>query len=271
MPAGLEGFVRCYPKDQKDLVLVTFVRARRAGETLTKQDVTPSATLFSAHIAATLLQDLSTTQANYLRDIDGLHVGVAQSNGNISAFLMQGVDQVRDVGVSWVAFAATSLYASLFKGAINANYLPAMQGLVLQGVVDPAQLAQHPGVSSQQAQAVADLVNFSINDAARQVGADPQVVLSTAHIVVPVTAQGSGAGLPGATVVLQSPTSTLRCSDCPAVADQNGIATLTLANVPRDQAVPVTLTASAPGFVAKTVTTAILAVATVTVPMTLSR
>ena len=31
VPAGLEGFVRCYPKDQKDLVLVTFVRARRAG------------------------------------------------------------------------------------------------------------------------------------------------------------------------------------------------------------------------------------------------
>jgi hypothetical protein len=180
---------------------------------------------------------------------------------------MQGVDQVRDVGVSWVAFAATSLYASLFKGAINANYLPAMQGLVLQGAVDPAQLAQHPGVSSPQAQAVADLVNFSINDAARQVGADPQVVLSTAHIVVPV----SGTGPQGATVDLQSSTSTLRCVKCPVATDQNGVATLTLAGVPRDQAVTVTLTASSPGFVPKTVTTAILAVATVTVPMTLSR
>ena len=270
VPAGVEGFVRCYPPDQKDLVLVTFVRARQAGETLTKQDVTPSATMFSAHIAPTLLQDLPTTQANYVADIAGLRVGVAQSNGNISAFLMQGVDQVRDVGVSWVAFAATSLYASLFKGAINADYLTAMQGLVLQGVVDPAQLVQQ-GVSSQQAKAVADLVNFSINDAARQVGADPQVVLSSAHIVVAVTAQGSSAGLPGVTVGLQSPTSTLQCSNCPVATDQNGIATLTLGGVPRDQAVTVTLTASSPGFVAKTVTTAILAVATVTVPMTLSR
>jgi hypothetical protein len=270
VPAGVEGFVRCHPPNQEDLILVTFVRARQTGETLTKQDVTPSATMFSAHIAPALFQDLPTTQANYLQDIEGLRVGVAQNNGNISAFLMQGVDEVRDVGVSWVAFAATSLYASLFKGAINADYLTAMQGLVIQGVVDPAQLAQHPGVSSQQATAVADLVNFSINDAARQVGADPQVVLSTAHIVVSVTAQGSGASLPGATVVLQSPTSTLRCSNCPVATDQNGVATLTLAGVPRDQAVTVTLTASSPGFVAKTVTKAILAVATVTVLITLS-
>jgi len=156
------------------------------------------------------------------------------------------------------------------KGALNADYLTAMQGLVVRGTVDPAQLAQHPGVSSQQAQAVADLVNVSINDAARQVGAVPQVVLSTAHIIVPVTAQGSGASLPGATVVLQSSTSTLQCSNCPAVTNQNGVATLTLAGVPRDQAVTVTLTASSPRFAAKTVTTAILAVATVSVPITLS-
>lgn len=266
VPAGVEGFVRCYPPDQKGLVLVTFVRARQVGETLTEQNVTPSATMFSAHIAPMLLQDLPTTQANYVADTTGLRVGIAQSNGNISAFLMQGVDQVRDVGVSWVAFAATSLYASLFKGAINADYLTAMEGLVLQGEVDPAQLVQQ-GVSSQQAKAVADLVNFSINDAARQVGADPQAVLSTAHIVVPV----SGTGLQGATVDLQSSTSALRCVKCPVATDQNGVATLTLAGVPRDQAVTVTLTASSPGFVAKTVTTAILAVATVTVPITLSR
>jgi hypothetical protein len=269
VPAGLEGFVRCHPPNQEDLVLVTFVRARQAGETLTGQDVTPSATMFSAHIAPTLLQDLPTTQANYVADITGLRVGVAQSNGTISAFLMQGVDQVRDVGVSWVAFAATSLYASLFKRALNADYLTAMQELVLRGIVDPTQLVQQ-GVASQQAQEVADLVNFSINDAARQVGADPQVVLSTAHIIVPVTAQGSGASLPGVTVVLQSPTNTLRCSNCPATTNQNGIATLTLAGAPRDQAVTVSLTASSPGFAAKTVTTAILAVATVTVPITLS-
>ncbi len=270
VPAGLEGFVRCHPPAQDDLILATFVRARQAGEPLTGQDVTPAATMFSAHLAPTLLEDLPTTQANYLADIAGLQVGVVQSNGTISRFNMLNVDKVRDVGVSWVAFAATSLYASLLKGALNADYLTAMQGLVVRGTVDPAQLAQHPGVSSQQAQAVADLVNVSINDAARQVGAVPQVVLSTAHIIVPVTAQGSGASLPGATVVLQSSTSTLQCSNCPAVTNQNGVATLTLAGVPRDQAVTVTLTASSPRFAAKTVTTAILAVATVSVPITLS-
>jgi len=270
VPAGLDGFVRCHPPAQDDLLLATFVRARQAGEALTGQHVTPAATVFSAHLAPTLLADLPTTQANYGADIAGLQVGVTQSNGTIARFTMENVTLVRDVGVSWVAFAATSLYASLLQGVINADYLTAMQGLVVRGTVDPAQLAQHPGVSSQQAQAVADLVNGSINEAARQVGADPQVVLSTAHLIVSVTAQGSGASLPGATVVLHSPTSTLQCRNCPAVTNQNGVATLTVAGVPREQAVPVTLTASAPGLAARTVTTAILAVATVSVPITLS-
>jgi len=271
VPAGVPGFVRCTPPDRAQLVLATFVRARQAGEVLTEQDVTPATTVFSAHIATLLAADLPTTEDNYVADIAGLHVGVMQTNGDITGFTMENVANLRDVGVSWVAFAATSLYTTLWKRALNADYLSAVQGLIVQANVDPTPLAANPGVSPQQAEAVAATVNDAINAAAQQVGANPQMVVSTAHLDVRVQAQGSGTSLPGVTLALLETGSLLQCVNCPARTNQDGEATLTLVGVPRDRATAVTLSASLAGLQDTTVTTAIVTVAKVPVNITLPR
>jgi hypothetical protein len=228
-------------------------------------------TVFSAHIATMLAEDLPTTKDNYVADIAGLQVGVTQVNGNITGFTMENVANLRDVGVGWVAFAATSLYTTLWKRALNADHLSALQGLIVQANVDPTPLAANPGVSRQQAEAVAATVNDSINAAARQVGANPQIVVSTAHLDVRVRAQGSGTSLPGVTLALLEPGSPLQCVNCPALTNQDGEATLTMVGVPRDRATAVTLRASLAGFKDTTVTKTIVTVAKVHVNITLSR
>jgi len=181
------------------------------------------------------------------------------------------VANLRDVGVSWVAFAATALYTTLWKRALNADYLSALQGLIVQASVDPAPLAANPGVSRQQAEAVAATVNDSINAAARQVGANPQIVVSTAHLDVRVQAQGSGASLPGVTLTLLETGSPLQCVNCPVRTNQEGKATLTLVGVPHDRATAVTLSASLAGFQDTAVTKAIVTVAKVHADIALSR
>src|SRR5262249_38323147 len=46
-PPDVPGFVRCHPPEDDNLVLTRFVRARRPGERLAGQDVTPATTVIS--------------------------------------------------------------------------------------------------------------------------------------------------------------------------------------------------------------------------------
>jgi hypothetical protein len=269
VPAGVPGFVRCHPPDLEQLTLATFVRARRPGERITGQNVTPATTLFSAHIAR-LPEDLPTTKANYLEDITGLRVGVTQVNGNITGFDMVEPENVGNVPVGWVAYAATALYTALYKQGINADYLAALRRLVIQTTVDPAALAEDPGVSPAQAEEVAEVVNDSILGTAEDIGADPEVVVSIARLKVRVQARRGDEKLPGATVDFLDTGGTIECGNCPAVTDADGEVTLTLVGVSGEQPVSVRLQASLEGFTDRTVTQDILAVAQVTVHIRLS-
>jgi hypothetical protein len=271
VPPHVPGFVLCHPPDRELLVLATFVPAREAGELLVGQDVNPGTTMFSVQVGIPLADNgLPVLKQNYLADVAGLRVGVTQENGNITGFHVPAPANVRDPDVGLVVFAATALYTLLLDEEVNADFVAAWSGLVGEAAVDPARLAEDPAVSTELAQAVANVVNTSTTTAGDDLDTQLDTALLTARLEVRVQAERSGAALPGATVELLDVAEPLQCVNCPAVTDANGEITLTVVGVPNDDDITVTVGASLEGFQDTTVTQQIVAIARVPVEIELS-
>jgi hypothetical protein len=227
--------------------------------------------MFSVQVGIPLADNgLPVLKQNYLADVAGLRVGVTQENGNITGFHVPAPANVRDPDVGLVVFAATALYTLLLDEEVNADFVAAWSGLVGEAAVDPARLAEDPAVSTELAQAVANVVNTSTTTAGDDLDTQLDTALLTARLEVRVQAGRSGAALPGATVELLDVAEPLQCVNCPAVTDANGEITLTVVGVPNDDDITVTVGASLEGFQDTTVTQQIVAIARVPVEIELS-
>ena len=90
IPPNVPGFVRCYPPNQENLVLATYVPGRQKDQSLLGQDVTPATTFFSHNIASELSEDLSTVKENYLNDYAGLmDVHIIKVGDTVTGFELQ--------------------------------------------------------------------------------------------------------------------------------------------------------------------------------------
>jgi hypothetical protein len=269
IPPGIPGFIRCRPPNQERLLLITSVRARGVGESLTGQDVTPQTTAFSTNIANTLQDAQGIIKQNYLDDITGLRVRVVQAGGNVVAFEIVAPENVADADVGIVAFSAVSLFNALFRNGNNVDFPAALNDLVNKAVVDPSFL-ETLGVPAPQADTLAGVVNDSITTAEADLGTALGSALSTARIQVTVTDAVSGGGLQGAAVDIQDPAGSVQCANCPGITDENGAATLTLTGVPVNNPAALAVTASLVGFTDDSEQTTLVAFATVDVSLTLS-
>lgn len=261
VPPGLQGFVRCFPPEQENLVMATWVRPRVVEDTLTSQDVTPLATLYSLLVASqpeATTEELIDLQENFFDDVEGLRVGVMLEDDTVTGFEAIDVETVRAPRVGLAAFAATALYNVFFFGDLNATFLNALRDLVEEGEVDPARLAADPNLSPVQAATLATVVNTSTTQASEAFGTDLDAALDTARLVLRVRSRNNTA-LQGAAVTVLNAAAPLRCENCPATTAADGTVTLTLAGVPRDTPVPVTVRVTLEDFVTSRITVNVIA------------
>lgn len=270
IPPRVSGFVRCHPQQQDALLLATFIPARKPGELLTNQNVTPAATVFSLLVATRLRNNLPLLQENFEQDIAGLQVGITPDNGPITGFEFINEPDTGNNNVKLVVFAATALFNSFFKEKHNADFWGALGDWLTHAAVDPLLLADDPALSPQQAEVIATVMNDSTAIAAVAVGTELETALSTAQLRVRVRAAGDGEALEGVSVALAGGSRGVQCQNCPAVTDTDGVVTLMLVGVPRQQTVPVKVRASFAGFHDKQAQARITILATVTVDIELS-
>jgi hypothetical protein len=252
IPPNLPGFVRCAYPDRSELTLATYVPGYRPGSSIDNQDVTPADTVFSSLIAPQIEGDLSDIKENYLSDINGLSVMLTGPNlpqGPLTGIQLgtAAVPQNFDVGL--VAFTATALYNSFYKNGLKTDYAAMIQALsahlTADLTVDPAFL-ESLGLPADQATVVSE----SIRTAGEQLDTDLPAALSTARINVTVLdADDDGRLVENALVDISHLASGIICEGCGGSTDANGQLTLTLTNIPEDQATEVVATVSSvPGY-----------------------
>nr|MDJ0783782.1 BACON domain-containing carbohydrate-binding protein [Desulfosarcinaceae bacterium] len=281
IPPNLPGYVRCVPENSQQLVLGTYVPGRAYGEVRDDEHVSPATTVFSAVIAPQLSRDLKTVKENYQNDIAGLEVLLDWPDypaGSLQGFTAK-TEAATNPEVGLVAFSATALFNIFYKNALDVDYLAALADMVdnapadPQNPVDPAFL-EGQAIPAARAQALADIVNSSVDATATELGTALDAGLSTARIQVTVMSAADGSGLiPGATVTIDTTghpdlTCTAGCGD---ETDARGQLTLTLSGVPGGVATPVTVSVSGvPGYAPTTIRTQVVAFATVDLDVTLS-
>jgi hypothetical protein len=283
VPPRLPAYVRCYPPDQKDLVLATYVGGREENQELPSQDVTPVTTIFSTQIAAALLEDNASNaeevvqaKENWLEKVGALRVRVQQDEeGNVSGFMIEQPNPADEeaANAQLMAFAATALYTTLLKKNINANFRQVMRKFVRARQVNPADIIEEiPELPPEEAQQVANIVNTSTDTAEEDLGTDRETALTTAHIRVRVRDRSNGGALSEVRVGLIIPAgSTVQCTNCPQFTGTDGEATLRLSHVPTDTPVRVTVRAVLQGFRPASIRQRIVALGKVTADIELVR
>ncbi|MEJ2643163.1 MAG: hypothetical protein P8010_26760, partial [Desulfosarcinaceae bacterium] len=272
IPAHLDGFVRCTPKDRDKLVLATYIPGRSEGEVRDDQDVTPATTVFSTVVATQLEQDLGTVKENFLADIDGLHVlleGPNLPDGPLTDITLDPTSLPEDSDVGLVAFTVTALFNTFYKNNLNVDFPAAIADLTSKGSVDPAYLAAQ-GVSADQTQVVRDAV-ATAGDASH-LNTNLQAALSTARINVTVMGAQDGGLISGAEVSIDtSELPDVVCeAGCGETTNPEGQLTLTLSGVSAEAATPIAVTVSSvSGYAPYSVTTEVVAFATVDLDITL--
>ena len=212
-PPDVPGFVRCFPPEQENLVLATYVPARSEGEELLNQDVNPATTYFSHKIASKLSDDVSIVKENYLNDIAGLgDIRIVESGGKITGFEIDPADDPADHDVGLVAFSATSLFNVLYKNNVKTvDYLAALDDFVDKKSIDPVFLSTS-GVPPAQATELADVANTSNQEAGDDLGTDLGSALSKGRIHVTVTGTAGGTGISNAVVDITNAPSGVECN-----------------------------------------------------------
>jgi hypothetical protein len=271
IPVNLAGYVRCTPKDQDKLVIATYIPGRSAGEVQEDQDVNPATTVFAAVVAKQLDKDLGTVKENFLADIDGLQVLLEGPNlpaGPLTGVTLDPGTSPANNDVGLVAFTVTALYNTFYKNNLNVDFSAVIADLVSKGTVDPSYLAAQ-GVSADQAQVVSDAVDTA-GDALQT---DLPTALSTARINVTVMGAQDAGLISGAEISIDtSELPDVICeAGCGESTNAEGQLTLTLSGVSEDAptTIPVTVS-SVSGYAPYSVTTQVVAFATVDLDITLS-
>ncbi len=222
IPPNVQGFVRCYPPNQPNLKLATFVpKLQEEGDPLSDQDVTPQTTVFSDNIGIKLSGDLSDVKENYLDEIAGLRIGYTKENGDITEFEVIDSETYRasetaDEGVGLVAYSATSLFNIFYQNEINADYLAALRDFIAKREVDSVFLVDKLGLSEAEAENAAMIVNDAVETAEGEdvLDIDLESALTTARINVTVLDRDMGVAL-AEVKIKDDPTSGVVCKRLP--------------------------------------------------------
>jgi hypothetical protein len=240
-------------------VLGTYVPGRQESEILEDEDVTPATTVFSTQIASRLEGDLAIAKKNFLSDIDGLEILISGPNlpqGPLSGINLGSDTLPTDADVGLVAFSVTALFNIFHKNDLDVDFPAAIDDLTDKRRVDPDFLADQ-GVSTDQM----TILTNSIIAIENQLGTDLATALSTARVKVRVmSAEDGGSPISGAVVNIENQ---LDCDGCGDATDANGLATLTLRGIPKEATTIRVTVSSVPGFEPVTVTTEVVAFATV--------
>ncbi len=200
IPPNVQGFVRCTPPNQKELILATFVSTEGSadGDKIPDQDVTPATTFFSHRIATKLYDDLSKVKDNYLDDTKGLgDIHIEKDGETITGFELKDTS-VKDKDVGLVAFSATSLFNILYKNESDVDYLTLLDSLIEsdEKEVKPEDLIEL-GIPEKDAENWSKVVNDSNEEAGKDLGTNLDRALSTARIKVTVLDRPGGDGIRG--------------------------------------------------------------------------
>ena len=208
-PPGVQGFVRCHPPGADNLVLTRFVRARRPGERLMGQDVTPATTVISRVVTQAIRAGLDPVpiQDALLASLTPLSILLPDHpNGNgmfATVQLMPGAT-LANPDLALLAFTATTIFDAMRQQRANipANITFAaaltdyFQDAAFQSALAP--LAPAVNTAIDQGQAVLGLGRSDISAAAstatlRGTVTDPNGV-PLAGVLVVATQQGAASG-----------------------------------------------------------------------------
>src|SRR5262249_42824669 len=122
-PPGVPGFVRCHPPDADNLVLTRFVRARRSGEQLIGQDVTPATTVISTVVTQAIQAGLDPVpiQDALLASIAPLNILLPDhphGNGMFATILLSSAT-LSNPDLALLAFAATAIFDAMHQQRVN--------------------------------------------------------------------------------------------------------------------------------------------------------
>lgn len=264
IPPDQAGYVRCSPENQPNLVLGTYVPGRPEGMTLHDQDVNPATTLFSVVIAPRLEAGLGAAKENYLEDIEGLETKlVRQADGTLTGIQL-GTDTTpanEDVGL--VAFSATALFNAFYKNDLNANFPVALADMAAKLLVDSAFL-EDQGIPIEEGQAVADLVNLSVDTTGAELGSDLDTAMSIGRLKVRVEDAGDGSPIAGAVVDIDGG---IACQGCGSQTSSDGVIELTLSGLTEIPASQVVSVSGVPGYLDVSVNVPAVALVTLNVPV----
>jgi len=224
-PPGVPGFVRCHPPDADNLVLTRFVRARRSGERLTGQDVTPATTVISRVVTQAIRAGLDPVpiQDALLASIAPLTILLPDhphGNGLFATVQLLPGATLSNPGLASLAFTATAIFDAMRQQRANTpadiTFVTALTDYFQDAAFQPALAPLAPAVNAavDQGQAVIGIGRSDISSAA-----------STATLLGSVT-NANGAPLAGVQVVATQQNTIIQS----AITDANGA--FTLANVP---------------------------------------
>lgn len=264
IPPNQAGYVRCTPENQPNLVLGAYVPGRQEGTTRHNLDVNPATTLFSSVIAPRLEAEVAAAQENFMEDIDGLETQlVLQPDGDLTGFQL-GTDTTPDnADMGLVAFSATALFNAFYKNDLDVDFPMVLAELTESLRVDPDFL-EVQGVPATEVQAVADLVNTSIDNTEGDLGTEIGAALAKGRLKVRVRDAADGSPIAGAVVDIVGGSG---CSGCGTMTGSDGEVELTLAGLTETPTTQMVRVSGASGYPEESRSVPAVALVTMNVPI----
>ena len=208
-PPGVQGFVRCHPPGADNLVLTRFVRARRPGERLMGQDVTPATTVISRVVTQAIRAGLDPVliQDALLASIAPLTILLPDhpnGNGMFATVQLTSDATLSNPDLALLVFTATAIFDAMRQQRTNipANitFAAALTDYFQDAAFQPALTPLAPAVNTavDQGQAVLGLGRSDISAAAstatlRGTVTDPDGA-PLAGVLVVATQKGASVG-----------------------------------------------------------------------------
>jgi streptogramin lyase len=209
-PPGVQGFVRCHPPGADNLVLTRFVRARRPGERLMGQDVTPATTVISRVVTQAIRAGLDPVpiQDALLASIAPLTILLPDhpnGNGMFATVQLTPGATLSNPDLALLVFTATTIFDAMRqqRASIPANvtFAAVLTDYFQDAAFQPALAPLAPAVNTavDQGQAVLGLGRSDISAAAstatlRGTVTDPNGA-PLAGVLVVATQQGATVGM----------------------------------------------------------------------------